>query len=100
MMSQSTEKDQRKMNVVSSESLLNAGMNTAAQSEDPKSYDDLGCLRNLNNLTIFKDNLLEGDLESLRNEYPSDVVILYVDYYAAFQTLLCRVPFFGKLALF
>lgn len=65
-------------------------------SRDRQDYDDLGCLRSINNLTIFKNNHLQQALISLRKEFP-DAVILYSDYYAAFQSFLARSPFLGTV---
>ncbi|XP_019199834.1 PREDICTED: acetylajmalan esterase-like [Ipomoea nil] len=63
-------------------------------TQDPKDYDELGCLRSINNLTIFRNNHLQQALGSLRKEFP-DAVILYADYYAAFQSFLARAPLLG-----
>lgn len=43
---------------------------TALPSADPGAYDDLGCLRNLNNFAVFQNNYLQGVLASLRQEFP------------------------------
>nr|GMD50991.1 acetylajmalan esterase-like [Ipomoea batatas] len=63
-------------------------------TEDPEDYDELGCLRSINNLTVFRNNHLQQALASLRKEFP-DAVILYADYYAAFQSFLARAPLLG-----
>ncbi|XP_031117360.1 acetylajmalan esterase-like [Ipomoea triloba] len=63
-------------------------------TEDPEDYDELGCLRSINNLTVFRNNHLQQALASLRKEF-SDAVILYADYYAAFQSFLGRAPLLG-----
>nr|GMD59251.1 acetylajmalan esterase-like [Ipomoea batatas] len=64
-------------------------------TEDPEDYDELGCLRSINNLTVFRNNHLQQALASLRKEFP-DAVILYADYYAAFQSFLARAPLLGS----
>nr|WKU61930.1 acetylnorajmalan esterase 2 [Rauvolfia serpentina] len=49
--------------------------------------DDLGCLRRLNDLSIYFNNLFQQALNSLRIEFPQ-AVIIYADYYNAFRFLL------------
>ncbi|XP_019199812.1 PREDICTED: acetylajmalan esterase-like [Ipomoea nil] len=63
-------------------------------AKNREDYDELGCLRSINNLIAFKNNHLQQALGSLRKEFP-DAVILYADYYAAFQSFLARAPLLG-----
>ncbi|KAI7981180.1 Acetylajmalan esterase [Camellia lanceoleosa] len=65
-----------------------------SNSTDPRLYDDLGCLRSLNELIVFQNNLLQKAIGSLRQEFPH-VVIVYADYYSSFQSVLRRAPFLG-----
>ncbi|KAI3459654.1 hypothetical protein Pfo_016317 [Paulownia fortunei] len=67
---------------------------SASHSKDPTAYDDIGCLKSVNNLTTFQNNYLQGALDSLRKEFPN-VIILYADYYNAFQSLLREASTLG-----
>ncbi|KAI3459655.1 hypothetical protein Pfo_016318 [Paulownia fortunei] len=67
---------------------------SASRSNDPTAYDDLGCLKSLNNLTTFQNNYLQEALGSLRKEFPN-VVILYADYYNTFQLILHEASTLG-----
>ncbi|KAK6122814.1 hypothetical protein DH2020_043428 [Rehmannia glutinosa] len=66
-----------------------------AASDDPTAYDDMGCLKSVNKLTTFENTGLQGALESLRKEFPN-AIILYADYYNAFQSLLREAPTLGQ----
>ncbi|XP_059626933.1 GDSL esterase/lipase At5g03980 [Cornus florida] len=63
-------------------------------SSDPRAYDDMGCLSGLNEFALFHNNYLQHALALLRTEFPN-VVILYADYYSAFQSVLRRAPYLG-----
>ncbi|CAL5349625.1 unnamed protein product [Camellia sinensis] len=65
-----------------------------SNSTDPRVYDDLGCLRSLNELIVFQNNLLQKAIGSLRQEFPH-VVVLYADYYSCFQSILRRALYLG-----
>ncbi|KAF6161588.1 hypothetical protein GIB67_009467 [Kingdonia uniflora] len=67
---------------------------TSFPNSDPNAYDDLKCLKDLNKFARFHNNHLKRALEKLRQKYPH-VVILYADYYAAFQSVLRRAPHLG-----
>ncbi|KAL0385289.1 UNVERIFIED_CONTAM: Acetylajmalan esterase [Sesamum radiatum] len=56
-------------------------------SNDPTAYDDLGCLKSVNNLVLFKNNHLQTSLASLKLEFPN-VTILYGDYFTTVETVL------------
>ncbi|KAL0421624.1 UNVERIFIED_CONTAM: Acetylajmalan esterase [Sesamum latifolium] len=56
-------------------------------SNDPTAYDDVGCLKSVNNLVLFKNNHLQTSLASLRLEFPN-VTILYGDYFTTVETVL------------
>ncbi|GFP98167.1 acetylajmalan esterase [Phtheirospermum japonicum] len=66
----------------------------AFASNDSTAYDEIGCIRSLNNLAIYQNNNLQVALNSLRREFPS-VDILYADYYNAFLTILRQAPILG-----
>ncbi|KAI3910905.1 hypothetical protein MKW98_022592 [Papaver atlanticum] len=59
------------------------------RSQNRRAYDDMGCLVGLNEFARYHNNYLQGALEQLRREFPS-VVIVYGDYYNAFQSVLRR----------
>ncbi|KAL0410870.1 UNVERIFIED_CONTAM: GDSL esterase/lipase [Sesamum latifolium] len=65
-----------------------------AARDGSMAYDDFGCLKSLNELTSFQNDYLQGALNSLRKEFPN-TVILYADYYNAFQSLLRGATIFG-----
>ncbi|KAL3635071.1 hypothetical protein CASFOL_022125 [Castilleja foliolosa] len=43
---------------------------TALQTKDQTAYDELGCLKSVNDFTIWKNKYLERAVESLRKEFP------------------------------
>ncbi|KAI3465070.1 hypothetical protein Pfo_021733 [Paulownia fortunei] len=49
---------------------------TALSSNDSTAYDDLGCLKSVNNLITLKNNKLQQAINNLRREFPK-VRILY-----------------------
>ncbi|KAL3641784.1 hypothetical protein CASFOL_012599 [Castilleja foliolosa] len=49
---------------------------TALKTNDRSAYDDLGCLKSVNDLIIFKNNDLQQAIANLRIEFPN-VSILY-----------------------
>lgn len=67
---------------------------SALASYDPTSYDEMGCLKSLNNLTTLLNKQLQEALDILRNEFPN-VVILYADYYNTFLSLLREASTLG-----
>ncbi|KAL6578186.1 hypothetical protein OROMI_010514 [Orobanche minor] len=62
---------------------------TSFPSQDPRAYDGMGCLSHLNEFATYHNNYLKGALQQLRREFPN-IVILYGDYYTAFQSVLRR----------
>lgn len=56
--------------------------------------DDQGCLKNINELSVYFNNLLQKALTLLRLEFPS-VIIIYADYYNAFQYIFRNAPALG-----
>ncbi|KAI3935800.1 hypothetical protein MKX01_032984 [Papaver californicum] len=59
------------------------------RSHNRRAYDDMGCLVGLNEFASYHNSYLQGALEELRREFPN-VVIVYGDYYSAFQSVLLR----------
>ncbi|KAI3851204.1 hypothetical protein MKX03_012262 [Papaver bracteatum] len=58
-------------------------------SQIRRAYDDMGCLVGLNEFAKYHNNYLKGALQGLRQEFPN-VVIVYGDYYNAFQSVIRR----------
>ncbi|PIA62294.1 hypothetical protein AQUCO_00200352v1 [Aquilegia coerulea] len=52
--------------------------------ENSLTFDENSCLKELNELAMYQNQYLQRALQQLREEKP-DVVILYADYYKAFQ---------------
>ncbi|PIA50579.1 hypothetical protein AQUCO_01200044v1 [Aquilegia coerulea] len=67
---------------------------TAFQTSDPRAYDDMKCLAGLNGFARYHNDYLQGALAELRHEFP-DVVILYGNYYAAFESIIHRASSLG-----
>ncbi|XVF36674.1 hypothetical protein REPUB_Repub19eG0077700 [Reevesia pubescens] len=67
---------------------------TGFQTNDSTAYDSFHCLKNLNDLSIHHNNLLKQAIEELRKDFPK-VIIVYGDYYNAFQQLLRKVKLLG-----
>lgn len=44
---------------------------TALRSRDPTAYDDLGCLKSVNDLITLKNNYLQKAIDNLQMEYPN-----------------------------
>ncbi|CAK9158605.1 unnamed protein product [Ilex paraguariensis] len=72
---------------------LPAGL-TLVFAGDATTYDDMGCLKELNELALVHNNYLQESLALLRLEFPH-VDIIYADYYAAYQTILRYAANFG-----
>ncbi|KAI5650646.1 hypothetical protein M9H77_36651 [Catharanthus roseus] len=67
-------------------------------NSDPKAYDEMGCLKGMNEFATYHNDHLQKALSALREEVKQDlhdVVILYADYYRAFQAVLRRSAFLG-----
>lgn len=68
---------------------------TSFPVNDPKAYDDKGCLIRLNEFAMDHNNQLQEAISSLQKEFPG-VVIVYGDYYNAFQYVLSGSVGFDK----
>ncbi|KAI3872865.1 hypothetical protein MKX03_029154 [Papaver bracteatum] len=53
---------------------------TLFQSPNKEDYDESGCIKWLNDFSVYHNKFLQKELSVLREEYPS-VKIIYVDYY-------------------
>ncbi|CAA0833342.1 GDSL esterase/lipase [Striga hermonthica] len=67
---------------------------TELKSNNPKDYDELGCLATVNNFTVWKNNYLLNAMVTLENEFP-DVQILYGDMYTGLRTLIVNSTVIG-----
>lgn len=72
---------------------------TKFQTNDTTAYDDLHCLKYLNNISIYHNDLLQQAIEELKEEHPN-VIIVYGNYYTAFQWLLSKANLLGKSNFF
>ncbi|KAL8154211.1 hypothetical protein V2J09_011971 [Rumex salicifolius] len=67
---------------------------TAFESNDSQAYDDLGCVRSLNELAKFHNRNLKQALKELQIEYPS-VKIHYGDFYSGSTYVLYNAASLG-----
>ncbi|XP_057465115.1 acetylajmalan esterase-like [Actinidia eriantha] len=67
---------------------------TAFQTNNSAAYDEHHCLKHLNNFSIYHNDQLKQAIEELKREYPN-AVIVYGDYYNAFEWLFRRAPYLG-----
>ncbi|PSS29084.1 Acetylajmalan esterase [Actinidia chinensis var. chinensis] len=67
---------------------------TIFPTNDSTAYDQNRCLKQLNNLTMDHNNRLQEAIEELKKEFP-DTVIVYGDYYNAYQWLFRNAPYLG-----
>jgi hypothetical protein len=58
-------------------------------------YDESRCLKRLNTLAIYHNDQLKQAIEVLRKENPG-VIIVYGDYYNAFQWVFSQAPRLGE----
>ena len=68
---------------------------TAFQTNNSAAYDEHHCLKHLNNFSIYHNDQLKQAIEELKREYPN-AVIVYGDYYNAFEWLFHRAPYLGE----
>ncbi|KAJ0080409.1 hypothetical protein Patl1_22352 [Pistacia atlantica] len=62
---------------------------TAFQTNDSTAYDELHCLKGLNNLSMYHNERLQQAIQELKLKHP-DIAIVYGDYYNVFSWLLCH----------
>ena len=68
---------------------------TAFQTNNSAAYDEHHCLKHLNNFSIYHNDQLKQAIEELKREY-TNAVIVYGDYYNAFEWLFHRAPYLGE----
>ncbi|XP_022746945.1 acetylajmalan esterase-like [Durio zibethinus] len=67
---------------------------TKFQTNDTTAYDELHCLKELNNFSIYHNDLLQQAIDELKEEHPN-VVIVYGNYYNAFRWILSEANLLG-----
>ncbi|CBI39527.3 hypothetical protein VitviT2T_020916 [Vitis vinifera] len=67
---------------------------TVFKTNNTAAYDEFNCLKGFNDFAEYYNERLQQAIEELRNENP-DTVIVYADYYNAFQWLFRNALFLG-----
>ncbi|KAK6122941.1 hypothetical protein DH2020_043318 [Rehmannia glutinosa] len=67
---------------------------TALRTKDSTAYDELGCLKSVNDLTIWKNDYLQQAITNLSSEYPN-VRILYGPMYDGVLSLIANASVIG-----
>ena len=68
---------------------------TLFHSNKSADYDEFHCLKGLNSLSIYHNDLLKKAIGELKKENPN-VVIVYGDYYNAFLSVYQNAPHLGE----
>ena len=63
-------------------------------TEDPTMYDELGCLKRLNDIAKFYSDHLQQAIRELQKEHPHTVII-YGDYFHGLREVLRLAPVLG-----
>ncbi|KAK6161557.1 hypothetical protein DH2020_004938 [Rehmannia glutinosa] len=71
---------------------------TALPSNDPTAYDDLGCLKSVNDLITFKNNNLQQAINNLSREFPN-VSIMYGPFDEGVLAVLAETSTDGNITL-
>ncbi|KAL7106442.1 hypothetical protein ACP275_07G114100 [Erythranthe tilingii] len=71
---------------------------TALQTNNATAYDDLGCLKAVNDLVVSKNQLLQEAVTNLTTKFPN-VDIYYADLYGAVQTIIRQSSVSGNMTL-
>ncbi|KAE8679314.1 Guanosine-3',5'-bis(Diphosphate) 3'-pyrophosphohydrolase isoform 1 [Hibiscus syriacus] len=64
------------------------------QTNDASAYDELHCLKELNQFSVYHNDLLQKAIDELKEEH-HDVIIVYGDYYNAFVWLFTKANMLG-----
>ncbi|KAG5521195.1 hypothetical protein RHGRI_033677 [Rhododendron griersonianum] len=67
---------------------------TAFRTNNSNAYDEHHCLKELNSFSKYHNSQLQEAIQQLKREYPN-VVIVYGDYYRAFQWLFQNAQYLG-----
>ncbi|XP_076938440.1 GDSL esterase/lipase At3g48460-like [Bidens hawaiensis] len=82
------------------EGLPPTGCLTLSMSLAPESdRDDMGCVGSLNKQSYDHNTLLQTKIRDLRQKYP-ETVIIYADYWNAYQSVIKKAPKLGFKELF
>ncbi|KAK9726723.1 hypothetical protein RND81_05G233100 [Saponaria officinalis] len=66
----------------------------AYKSSDPNAYDELGCLKNWNDLASHHNSQLQEAIKTLQQQH-GDVKIVYADYFSALQSIFRNAASLG-----
>ncbi|OMO85997.1 Lipase, GDSL [Corchorus olitorius] len=64
------------------------------RTNDTNAYDELHCLKYLNDFSIYHNDYLQQAIEQLKQEYPN-VIIVYGNYYDSFLWLFTKANMLG-----
>ncbi|KAL6964719.1 acetylajmaline esterase, partial [Sarracenia purpurea var. burkii] len=67
---------------------------TTFKTNNSAAYDEHHCLKQLNSFSIYHNDRLQEAIKELKQEYPN-AVIVYGNYYQAFEWLLRNAPNLG-----
>lgn len=68
---------------------------TALRTDDPTAYDDLLCLKSVNDFIIWKNTQLQEAIDNLVKEFPY-VTVFYGDVYNGLRTVIADASVIGK----
>ncbi|KAK6122940.1 hypothetical protein DH2020_043317 [Rehmannia glutinosa] len=71
---------------------------TALQTNDSTAYDDIGCLKTVNDFIVWKNNNLQDAIENLKREFPK-ITIYYGDMYDGVRSIIANASIIGNMAL-
>lgn len=71
---------------------------TELATNDTSAYDDVGCLKTVNDFIVYKNDDLKQAIEDLREEYP-DILIFYADFYSSMTSLIRETYYKSKFLL-
>ncbi|KAK4489079.1 hypothetical protein RD792_004873, partial [Penstemon davidsonii] len=72
---------------------------TELASNNTADYDDIGCLRTINDLITLKNNDLQQAINDLSQEFP-DIFIMYADFFNSETSLIRETALSGKFFIF
>ncbi|KAA8536827.1 hypothetical protein F0562_029305 [Nyssa sinensis] len=72
---------------------------TGFKTNDSTTYDEYHCLKGLNELSMYHNDHVQKVIKDLKKEYPNTIIV-YGDYYNAFQWLFHNAPRLGFDAVF
>lgn len=66
----------------------------AFKTNDARMYDELQCLKSLNNFAEFQNDRIQEAIGEIQTDHP-DVSIQYADYFSALKEILQHATSFG-----